>query len=68
MSLAAAALVLCAFFFPPMAILGLVMIDNKRRHGVWLSRDRKTSIDAPLPSERLSAADRDAWLGGGGGT
>ena len=69
MSVAGTALVLGGFLFLPLAILGLAMIDNKRKHGAWLSRDRKSgsAIDAPLPVERLSAADRDAWLGGGGG-
>jgi hypothetical protein len=66
-SLAATVLVLCAFLGLPLAILGLAIIDNKRRPGNWLSRDRKTDMDAPLPFERLSAADRDAWLGGHGG-
>jgi len=68
MSLAATVLVLCAFLFLPLVVLGLAMIDNKRRHGVWLSRDRKAGVDAPVPFEHLSAADRDAWLGGHGGT
>lgn len=68
MSLEATVLILCAFFFIPFAILGLAVIDNKRRYGVWTSRDRKASMDAPLPFERLSAADRDAWFGGRGGT
>jgi hypothetical protein len=70
MGVTATALVIGAFLVLPLAILALAVIDNKRKHGVWLSRDRKSgsSMDAPLPFERLSAADRDAWFGGGGGT
>jgi hypothetical protein len=66
----ATVLALVGFLLIPLLVFGAAVLDNKLRFGWWTARKEPGEAEgasAPLPFERLSAADRDSWIGGGGG-